>query len=147
MPKKSVVRLTKQARRVLRDLIRQRNGSSMKGRRAHLLLQADADGPNGTDQRIAAAFDGPTTTVQNVRPRLLTQGVEATLDQQPPPPPPRAKLVDGRPEAKGIAGRRGKPPRGHANGSLRRLAGPVVELGIAANVSQETLRTTLKKRG
>jgi hypothetical protein len=147
MRKKYVVRLTKQERRVLRDVICKLKGSSMKVRRAQMLLKADADGPNWTDQRIAEAFDCRTQTVENVRQRLVTQGFEAALDKQPPPTPPRAKLLDGQQEAKVIAVRLGKPPKGHANWSLRLLAGQVVELGIVEKVSHETLRKTLKKMG
>lgn len=147
MQKKYVVRLTKQERRVLRDVVRKLNGSSMKVRRAQILLKADADGPHWTDQRIAEAFDCRTKTVENVRHRLVTQGFEAALDKQPPPTPPRAKLLDGQQEAQIIAVRLGKPPKGYANWSLRLLASQVVELGIVETVSHETLRKALKKMG
>jgi hypothetical protein len=147
MQKKYVVRLTKQERRVLRDVIRKLKGSSMKVRRAQILLKADGDGPNWTDQRIAEAFDCRTKTVENIRQRLVTQGFDAALDKQPPASPPRAKLLDGRQEAQVIALRLGKPPPGHANWSLRLLADQVVELGIVETVSHETLRKTLKKTG
>ena len=59
--------------------------------------------------------------------------------------PERAKLLDGQQEAKIIALRLGKPPKGFANWSLRLLADQVVELGMVGKISHETLRTTLKK--
>src|SRR5688500_1013269 len=145
MHKKYVVRLTKPERLVLRDVIRKLKGSSMKVRRAHMLLKADADGPNWTDQRIAEAFDCRTKTVENVRQRLVTQGFEAALDKRQPPTPPRAKLLDGQQEAKVIALRLGKPPGGYANWSLRLLASRGVELGSVGKVSHETLRQTREK--
>jgi len=147
MQKKYVVRLTKQERRALRDVIRKLHGSSLKVRRAQILLKADADGPSWTDQRIAEAFDCRTKTVENIRQRLVTQGFAAALDKQQPATPPRAKLLDGQQEAKIIALRLGTPPRGYANWSLRLLASQVVELGIVDKVSHETLRQTLKKMG
>ena len=145
MQKKYIVRLTRQERQVLRDVIRKLTGSSTKVRRAQILLKADADGPNWTDQRIAEAFNCRTKTVENIRQRLVTRGFEETLDKKQPETPPRVKLLDGEQEAKIIAVRLGKPPVGFANWSLRLLADQVVELGIVERVSHETLRKTLKK--
>lgn len=145
MQKKYIVRLTGQERQTLREVIGKRKGSSMKVRRAQVLLKADAAGPNWTDLRIAEAFDCRTKTVENIRQRLVTQGFEETLNGKAPKTPPRAKLLDGKQEAKMIAVRLGKPPTGFANWSLRLLADQVVELGIVENISHETVRRTLKK--
>ena len=62
MQKKYVVRLTKPERLILRDVIRGLKGSSMKVRRAQILLKCDAGGPNWTDQEIAEAFGCRTKT-------------------------------------------------------------------------------------
>jgi hypothetical protein len=145
MYKKYIVRLDKEERQVLREVVRKFKGSSTRVRRAQILLQADADGPNWIDQRIADAFGCRTRTVENVRQRLVTEGFEAALERKQPESPPRAKLLDGRQEAQIIALRLGKPPKGFANWSLRLLADQVVELGIVDKVSHETLRKTLKK--
>lgn len=143
--KKYIVRLSEQERRTLREMVRKFKGSSAKVRRAQVLLKADADGPNWVDQRIADAFGCRTRTIENARQRIVTQGFEAALEKKSPETPPRAKLLDGPQEAKIIAMRLGKPPKGFANWSLRLLAEKVVELGIIDAVSHETLRTTLKK--
>lgn len=145
MQKKYVVRLTRQERQVLKDVIGKLKGSSMKVRRAQILLKADADGPNWTDQRIAEAFNCRTKTVENIRQRLVSRGFDETLDKKRPETPPRAKLLDGKQEAKIIALRLGQPPKGFANWSLRLLTDRVVELGIVETVSHETVRKTLKK--
>jgi hypothetical protein len=145
MYKKYIVRLDKEERQVLREMVRKFKGSSTRVRRAQILLKADTDGPNWIDQRIADAFGCRTRTVENVRQRLVTEGFEAALERKQPESPPRAKLLDGRQEAEIIALRLGKPPKGFANWSLRLLADQVVELGIADKVSHETLRKTLKK--
>lgn len=147
MYKKYIVRLDNEERQALREVVRKLKGSSSRVRRAQILLKADADGPNWTDQQIADAFGCRARTVENVRQRLVTEGLEAALDRKQPPSPPRAKLLDGQQEAKIIALRLGKPPKGFANWSLRLLAGQVVELGIVDKVSYETLRKTLKKTG
>lgn len=145
MPKKYIVRLTDQERRTLGDVVRKLKGSSARVRRAQVLLKADADGPNWTDQRIVDAFGCRTRTIEYLRQRLVTEGFNAALEKKQPESPPRAKLLDGRQEAKIIALRLGQPPKGFANWSLRLLAEKVVELEIVDQVSHETLRTTLKK--
>jgi len=145
MQKKYIVRLTEQERQILHDVIRGLKGSSMKVRRAQVLLKCDADGPNWTDLRVADAFGCRTKTVENIRQRLVTEGFEETLHARKPPTPPRARILDGEQEAKIIALRLAKPPKGFANWSLRLLADKVVELGIVEKVSHETLRQTLKK--
>lgn len=114
-------------------------------RRAQVLLKADADGPDWTDQKIADAFGCRTQTVENIRERFVTKGFEATLDGQKRLKAPRQKLLDGEQEAKVIALRLGKPPAGFSNWTLRLLAQQVVVLEIAESISHETVRRTLKK--
>jgi hypothetical protein len=145
--KKYIVRLVEQERQILRELIRRPRGSSSKVRRAQVLLKCDAEGPNWTDQRIAEAFECRTKTVENIRQRLVMDGFTTTLEAKKPVTPPRAKLLDGHQEAKIIALRLGKPPKGFSNWTLRLLADSAVELGITPSVSHETVRKTLKKTG
>ena len=145
MQKKYIVRLTEEERYELRDVIKKLKGTSQKVRRAQILLKADVEGPNWTDQHIAEAFGCRTKTVENIRHRLVTRGFEETLDGARRATPPVQKLLDGEQEAQIIAMRLGPPPKGYANGSLRLLSRKVVELGIADEVSYETVRRTLKK--
>jgi hypothetical protein len=84
-------------------------------------------------------------TVENLRKRLVTEGFEIALHGQPRENPPVAKKLDGKQEAKLIAMRLGKPPKGFSNWSLRLLAQRVVELGLTDSISYETVRRTLKK--
>src|SRR6516164_5961432 len=147
MQKKYVVRLTEQERQILGDVIRGLKGSSMKVRRAHVLLKCDADGPNWTDHRIADAFGCRRQTVENVRQGLVERGFREALDGHKRETPPVEKLLSGEQEARIIATRLGPPPPGYANWTLRLLARQVVELGIVESVSHETVRRTLKKTG
>ena len=147
MEKKYIVRLTDEERHTLHSVIKNLSGSSQKVRRAHILLKADADGPNWTDKKIAEAFDCRTKTVENIRQRLVSEGFEIALNGKRRETPPRQKLFDGKQEAKVIALRLGEPPAGYANWSLRLLADRVVELEIVDSVSHETVRRTLKKTG
>jgi hypothetical protein len=145
MLKKYVVRLTDDERATLADVIKRLKGSSMKVRRAQVLLKADVDGPAWTDARIAEAFGCRTKTVENIRERFVTSGFDATLHGRARAEPPRPKLLDGDQEAKVIALRLGPPPAGFANWSLRLLAERAVELAIVGSISHETVRQTLKK--
>jgi len=145
MQKKYIVRLTDQERDELTSVIKELKGTGQKVRRAQILLKADADGPNWTDERIAEAFACRTRTVEKIRRRLAERGFEETLHRVERAQPPVAKLLSGEQEARIIATRRGSPPKGYANWSLRLLARKVVELSIVDSVSYETVRRTLKQ--
>lgn len=145
MKKKYIVRLSDEEREILRGVIRKLKDSSQKVRRAHLLLKADAEGPNWSDRKIAEAFSCRTQTVESLRQRLVTDGFNVALCGRKQGKSPRGQLLDGEQEAKVIALRLGTPPQGFANWSLRLLAEKVVELEIVDSISHETVRQTLKK--
>lgn len=145
MQKTYIVRLTDEERHQLRDVIKKLSGSSQKVRRAQILLKADLEGANWTDERIAEAFSCRTQTVENIRRRLVEQGFEEALNGVRRSTPPVEKLLDGEQEAHIIALRLGAPPKGYANWSLRLLSRKVVELSIVDSISHETIRRTLKK--
>jgi hypothetical protein len=145
MRKKYIVRLSEAERHQLREIVKKLKGTSQKVRRAQILLKADAEGSNWTDQQIAEAFGCRTKTVENIRQRLVERGFEETLNGARRQHPPVEKLLDGEQEAHIIALRLGPPPKGYANWSLRLLSRKVVELGISDQISYETVRRTLKK--
>jgi transposase len=145
MKKKYIVCLTDSERQSLVEIVKKLKGSSQKVRRAQILLKADADGPNWSDKEIAEAFYCRRQTVEDLRRRFVTEGLETAVSGQKRERPPRSKALDGEQEAKIIALRLGSPPEGFAYWSLRLLADKVVELEIADSISHETLRQTLKK--
>ena len=147
MQKLYVVRLTDQERVELQSVVKKLKGTGQKVRRAQILLKADADGPNWTDERIAEAFSCRTRTIEMIRQRLVERGFEETLHRVERAQPPVEKLLTGDQEARIIAMRLGPPPKGYANWTLRLLARKVVELEIVDSVSYETVRRTLKKTG
>jgi hypothetical protein len=144
MQKKYVVRLTDAERDALNVLVKKKRVSSQKVLRARVLLKADSDGPQWNDAEIAGAFDCRTKTVENIRERFVTEGLEITLDGKPKCRV-RRKILDGEQEAAIIALRLGTPPKGFANWTLRLLAEQAVALEIVDSVSHETLRGMLKK--
>ena len=92
MNKKYIVRLSKQEREELTDVVKRLKGSSQKVRRAQILLKADVRGPNWTDAKIAEAFSCRVQTVENLRKRLVTEGFQDALDGKPRETPPRQKM-------------------------------------------------------
>jgi hypothetical protein len=147
MQKKYVARLTDAERCELQQVVKKLKGTSQKVRRAYILLKADANGPNWTDQRIAEAFGCRVQTVEKIRQRLVEHGFRETLDGVKREQPPIPKLLNGEQEARVIAMRLGPPPKGYANWTLRLLSRKVVELEIVDSISHETVRQTLKKTG
>lgn len=144
MPKKYVVRLTDGERETLSQIVKKRGVAAQKVRRASILLKADVDGPGWVDAKIAEAFGCQTQTVENIRESLVVEGFETTLHGKPKSRT-RGKVLDGEQEAKIIALRLGRPPKGFFNWTLRLLAAQAVALEIVESVSHETLRRTLKK--
>lgn len=145
MYKKYIVRLSDEERQVCQEVVKKQKGSSQKVRRAHILLQADADGPNWPDVRIAQAYHCRVQTVENLRKRLVTEGFETALNGKTRESPPTPRLLDGEKEAKLIALRLGKPPAGYSHWTLRLLAEELVALEVVESISHETVRQTLKK--
>jgi hypothetical protein len=145
--KRYIVRMSKEERDTLQEIVKKLKGTSEKVRRAQILLKADAgaDGPRWPDSQIADAFDCSVRSVELIRERLVTKGFEDTINRKPLLEAPRKKLLSGEQEALVIATRLGEPPTGYGQWTLRLLADKVVELGIAESISYETVRRTLKK--
>jgi len=147
MEKKYIVRLSADEQNTLKIVVKKLKGSPQKVKRAQILLKADINGPNWTDQKIADAFDCRTKTVENIRQRLVTCGIEVVLNGKKREAPPRRKVLDGEQEAKLIAMRLGDAPDGYSSWTLRLLRDEMIALEITESISHETIRKTLKKTG
>jgi hypothetical protein len=145
MNKKYTVRLSDEERSACGAAIKKLKGSSQKLRRARILEKADAAGPGWTDAKIAEAFDCRVQTVENLRKRLVTEGFELALDGKKRANPPTPPKLDGEGEAKLIAARLGKPPKGFSKWTLQLLADQLVRLEVVDSISAETVRKTLNK--
>ena len=145
MNKKYIVRLADEERKLLEGIVKKLKGGSERVKRAQILLKADADGPNWTDEQIADAVGCRTRTIEKLRKCLVLEGFEAARERKPRKTPPVPKKLDGEQEAKIIAMRLGPPPKGFANWSLRLLANEVVALEIVDSISHTTVRQVLKK--
>jgi hypothetical protein len=145
MNKKFVVRLSAEERGICQEIINKLKGSAQKFRRAQMLLKADADGPNWTDQRIADAFNGRVQTIEKLRKRLVTEGFTFALEGKKRAEPPIRCKLDGAAQAQLIARRLGKPPVGYGRWTLQLLADEAVALELVDSISYETVRQVLKK--
>jgi transposase len=145
MNKKYVVRLTKEERRQLDNLITKGKAAAYRIKHTHILLKADANGPAWPDEKIAEAFSIHANTARNVRQRFVEQGLGAALNRKKRALPPREKILDGEKEARLIALSCSLPPKGRSRWSLHLLADTMVELEIVEGISHETVRQALKK--
>jgi len=145
MNKKYIVRLTCGERSELETLVKKGKTQAYRIKHANILLAADADGPNWSDEEVAEAFGCHQNTVRNVRQRLVEHGLEAALARKKQERPSRTKKLDGEKEARLIAVACSKPPTGRAKWTLRMLADKLVTLQVVDAISHETVRQTLKK--
>lgn len=147
MPKKNWrVTLTDAEREVLTELIAAGRSPARKLAHARILLKADEspNGPGWSDDAITEAVDVSRPTVERVRKRYVTEGLEAALNHRSPKVHRRRRL-DGDQEAHLITLACSAPPEGRARWTLQLLADKMVELQYVDTVSDQTIRRTLKK--
>ena len=137
------VQLSCSERDHLENLVSAGTEQARKLTRARILLKAD-DG--WIDQMIANALDVGTATIERIRKRYATDGLEAALNRKPSQRQ-YVRKIDGATEAHLIALTCSQPPKGYARWSLRLLSERVVNLEQVAitSVSHETVRQVLKK--
>ena len=147
MPKRYVVKLDMDERKELSQLVKKEKIAAKKRTHAQVLLLADGSrhGPAWKDESIAEACRVTVRTVENIRKRLVLEGLESALNRRPQVRLSRQKILDGEKEAKVIALCCGAKPSGHARWTLRLLAERAVELEIVSSISNETVRQCLKK--
>lgn len=146
--KRYIVRLIGDERASLIRVVKAEKGVSAKKRvRAQILLKVDQgeDGPGWTDEQVAKALDVHLNTVQSVRRRFVTEGLEVALSRKKQARPSRVRMFDESRERILLATAQGDPPSGQARWTLHLLADQMVELEIVESVSHETIRKVLKK--
>jgi len=145
MQKKYVVRLTMAERTSLQAMVKKGKVAAYKIKHANILLAADVTGPAWPDRQIAEALSCHPRSVENVRRRLVLEGLDAALERKKQVRPSRQRTLDGKGEAKLIALACSSPPEGRDRWTLKLLADALVELDVVEAVSDQTVRRTLKK--
>lgn len=146
MPKKYVVKLKSDERKQLRALVQNGKGSAQALTHARILLKADpAKGqPGWTDEAICDAFDVSVATIERVRQTYVRHGIDAAVNRRSRSRE-RTRRLDGKQEAHLIALACSEPPTGHDRWTLRLLADRMVKLEYVDELSDQTVRRTLKK--
>ena len=145
MNKKYIVRLPREERESLEELVNKGKSAAYRIKHANILLAVDGDGPGWSDQQTAWAYHCHLNTVKNVRQRFVEQGLDAALHRKRQEWPSRQRILDGEKEARLIALACSEAPEGRTRWTLQLLADKLVELNIVESVSDQTVRRTLKK--
>ena len=146
MVKMYPVSLTDAERLLLRYTMSRGKAAARTITRARILLKADEseEGPAHTDELIATTLDVGVRSVERLRKRAVTEGVEAALHDRPASAHKPCTL-DGTQEARLTALACSQPPSGQGRWSLRLLAAEFGTRDDGAVVSHELVRRTLKK--
>ncbi len=145
MAKLYAVALSDAERLLLQQTIKKGKASARTTTRARILLKADAgpEGPEWTDTKIAEAVEVSRPTIERLRKRAMTEGVEAALQDRPKWENRHGKL-DGEQEARLTALACSTPPAGQKRWTLHLLANYFGNReGVP--VSYELVRRILKK--
>src|SRR5215210_5189146 len=138
--KKYVVDLDKEEKERLKEITAKGTSKARRLRRAHILLLADE---GLLDREIARAINSAVTTVERTRKRFVEEGLEAALSERSRPGAMRK--LDGHQEAYLVALACSEAPEGKKRWSMQLLADRLVEIGMVEEISDETVRRTLKR--
>jgi transposase len=144
--KKYRVKLTEAERQELKELLNKGRIAARKQTHARILLQCDESGaiPGKRDQDIAASLNTSTRSIERVRQSYVEEGLESALNPKVQKHH-RPKKLDGAAEAFLVATVCMDAPEGRAEWTMQLLADKLVECKIVDSISDETVRTTLKK--
>jgi len=140
MPSKYGVNLTEAERDQLINLTKKGKNSSRVFKRAQILLLAS--GGYG-DAEIAQMLMVGESTVHRTRQRYVEEGVSEALAERPRPGRPEKLSPEA--EAMLIATACSDPPQGRNAWTMQLLADSLVTLELVESISDQTVRTTLKK--
>ncbi len=146
MPKKYIVELSEAEQQSLIKLTTTGKHAAYKINHARILLKADINQVNDgySDEAIASALDISIPTIERVRRRFVTEGMDSALSYRQGRGRKQRRL-DGDGEAHLLAIACSEAPQGHEKWTLRMLADKMVELNYVESLSHETVRQTLKK--
>jgi transposase len=145
LQKKYIVRLTSEERAELEAMVKKGKAAAYKIKHANILLAADVGGPAWPDRQVAEAFCCHPRSVENVRRRLVLEGLAAALERKKQTQPSHPPKLDGQGEARLIAVACSQPPEGQDRWTLKLLAERLVALEVVDSISDQTVRRTLKK--
>jgi hypothetical protein len=79
---KFIVRLSDEERQKLEHIVKKLKGTGEKVRRAQVLLKADADGPNWSNEKTRELTGVSLLGITKIRKRLVLEGFDVVLDRK-----------------------------------------------------------------
>jgi transposase len=140
MPSKYAINLTEAESDQLINWTKKGKNSSRVFKRAQILLLASR---GYGDAEIAQMLMVGESTVHRTRQRYVEEGVSHALAERPRPGRPEKLSPEA--EAMLIATACSDPPQGRNAWTMQLLAECLVTLELVESISNETVRTTLKK--
>ena len=137
---KHEVHLAEAERKKLLAIISKGRNKAVVIQRAHILLKVDEGKP---DAEISQLLYVSEQTIRRTRLRFAQEGLRAALEDKPHPS--SGSELDEQQEARVIALACSEPPAGRARWTLELLRQEVLNDGIVAHISPETVRLLLKK--
>ena len=144
--KKYKVTLTSQEQSDLSQMISSGKYKNTKLKRAQILLGADESerGKKMKDEEISLAYDVSIRTIERTRQRFIEDGIQIALNGKPRPINVPIKM-DGDLESHLILAACSEPPQGYEKWTIKLLTEELVKKGYVVEISEETVRLTLKK--
>ena len=140
------ITLTLEERTGLEHLVSVGKSAARKLTHALILLLADElHGEACADAQITSALGTSLRTIERLRKRFVTEGLEAALDHRPQPPRPDKIKIQGDLEQRLIELACSDPPEGRCHWTLQLLADELVVLGLVDAISTVTVWQALKK--
>jgi transposase len=142
------VNLTNEEKKRLKGFLRSKKHSMESKTRAKILLNLDESNGNELSvlREIASHHGVSDITLWKVRKKYVEQGLDAALERRKRKTPPVPAKVTGEVEAHIIATCCSAPPEGRCRWSMKMIADKIVLDGVVDSISDETVRTVLKKR-
>src|SRR5215510_15079177 len=140
------VTLTADERSTLEKLVSVGRAAARQLTHARILLLADTSHELAyKDEQIVLALGTSLRSVDQVRKRLVTEGINSALNPKPQPPRPDKIKIKGDVEQQLVQLACSDPPQGCCHWTLQLLADELVVLGLVNTISIETVRQALKK--
>jgi transposase len=142
------IRLTDNERQKLKKSLYSKKCSMENKARAKILLNMDENENIKLPamKTIAAHCGVSEVTLWKVRKKYVEHGLDAALERRKRETPPVPAKVTGEVEAYIIATCCSAPPEGRSRWSMKMIADKIVLDGVVDSISDETVRTVLKKQ-
>lgn len=140
MEKEYVVKLTSKERQRLLAIVNKGQNKAAVIRRAHILLKSDE---GKSERQIGEQLYIHEDSVRNTRKGFVEDGLEAALADKAKPK--REPKLNEQQQAHLVAVACSQPPEGQARWTLDLLVAHLLNDGIVAEISPETVRLALKK--